>query len=609
MTSEELDEKNRNVSFAPDDGVSKRLVWCLLVLFGVLTCVLVVPLWNWTYWDFGDGNYMYIGRRMNQGLVPYRDILAPQPPLHLLFSAWSQKFGDLILGSDFLGVRLYNLIVRLAGIYVIYWAGRTWFRSETHGLAAAFIYMLLPIGFWWSICLQSENIEIVFLMIAFVGVFRMDRNSLLWAGVASGLAMHINMTALPYFLSNFVFLAARRPKLVGWYLLTTLPVWLGGAGLAYLWAGEYYLDNVLFNQVGSFPREEIISVGRPEHMKLFGSASLHYVLIEKIWMQLLEVWRLEKFPIILGFLALATRWKSTASKAWKEGRSRLANNGNVNPTFWQKYLEVNRDDQYRRFEYAAWYCIGMLLSICFTAKGGTVNYIFVLGEPAVALLAADGIVRFLRHTIRKQQHGQFMILPKPNHIIYASIGCAFLIMMSTSSMVNLFQTFGSRSEPLQRELQIRIPVGDNKYKFSSFFQVELVEYKVREVSELIEAFTEEGDPILAPPFYAYATNRTVAAEFAESYLWSIKYRNEEYDRKNGLRMEMGGAQEKALELTRMIRNKEIPLIIFDNRTTANVDILHPAIARHYEQVIVDGEPLFVVTRHKNMPVYVPRAEE
>ena len=78
-----------------------------------VTIVVVISTWGWTYWDFGDGNYLYVGRRINEGLVPYRDILAPQPPLHLLLSAISQRVGGWI-GSELIGARVYCLLLRIA---------------------------------------------------------------------------------------------------------------------------------------------------------------------------------------------------------------------------------------------------------------------------------------------------------------------------------------------------------------------------------------------------------------------------------------------------------------------------------------------------------------
>ena len=76
-----------------------------MALLTIVTVVLIVPLWDLTYWDFGDGNYLYIGRRILEGLTPYEDILAPQPPLHLLMAAGSQWFGGLF-GSQLIGARL-----------------------------------------------------------------------------------------------------------------------------------------------------------------------------------------------------------------------------------------------------------------------------------------------------------------------------------------------------------------------------------------------------------------------------------------------------------------------------------------------------------------------
>ena len=41
----------------------------ILAALWVLFALLVVPMWGVTYWDFGDGNYLYVGQRLNDGLV------------------------------------------------------------------------------------------------------------------------------------------------------------------------------------------------------------------------------------------------------------------------------------------------------------------------------------------------------------------------------------------------------------------------------------------------------------------------------------------------------------------------------------------------------------
>lgn len=491
----------------------------------IVLALLVIPLWGLTYWDFGDGNYLYVGQRINDGLVPYRDILAPQPPLHLLMSALVQRIGGWF-GSELIGARVYSLVIRMLASLMVYLAAMKLFHCMARATIAAGLFLILPIGFWWSLCLQSENLEIVFLLLAFWGILRLDRAGVLIAGVGSALAMHCNMTAVPYFLCNALFLITRRPRLALYYLPMTLGIWGIGAGLAYAWAGPAYLDNVVLNQVGSFPREDLL-----------GYSPLIYFR-DKVVNEGLKVLQLEGPFILAGALAMWFGWSE-----------RLRD-------------QDRRSDEYRRWEYGAWYSIGMVLSIGFVMKGGTVNYIFMLGEPAVALFAADALVR-LRRTIADRAM-------ETDIRVFAAIGLVALVGYW--------------------------PAWKNVYYTLSKQQVELGEARVRDLMGLIETYSEPGDSIVAPPFYAYVTDRRVAAELAENYLWNIKYWNNRADDEHGegvLKME---------ELARMLRQRQVPIVLLDMKQTGGV----PEVSRAIEAAYQPLESRLFHSRNAPLGLYVPR---
>ena len=54
----------------------------------------------------------------------------------------------------------------------------------------------------------------------------------------------------------------------------------------------------------------------------------------------------------------------------------------------------NRLDTRPEREYLVWYSLALLLSALYVSKGGTGDYIFTIGEPAVALFAAYFLVQF-----------------------------------------------------------------------------------------------------------------------------------------------------------------------------------------------------------------------
>jgi hypothetical protein len=556
-----------------------------LVLFA-LVCIIhgaiTAGTWQETYWDFGDGNYLYVGQRINDGLIPYRDILAPQPPLHLLQSAASQRLGEILLGDSLRGAQGYNLFIRIVQGLMLFIIAMRLFGCAWRGLFASTLHLFLPIGFWWGLCMMSENLEIVFLLAAFLGILALNREGAALAGAASALAMHCNMTAVPYFMVNLLFLLCRRPRLAAWYGGIGVGVWLLGALLAWMWAGPAYLDNVLFNQVGSFPRSDILSAGNP------GYTFWHYAY-DKVTSQGGNVIRMEGLWILLACLSLLTGTRDTLRASTPGSPASL------------------------RWEFAAWSALGMWFSICFTMKGGTMDYIFVIGEPAVALFAADAMVRIvsrLRALIWKQElHAPLRslasLLPQPRNLtairfnqtlpvlqVIYTVAFVFTLLV----LINLAVHTRYAPELTRSQTLGRLPGAWGIKHILDESQAELPHAGVQEIKAIIERHTRPGDPILAPPFYARITGRVVAAELAENYLWHIKVMNESFDGIEGegiIKME---------EVAGMLRRREVPLVLLDMKMTGQVPAIRHAIDTFYEPI----DPPFVQTRNAPLELYRPR---
>lgn len=553
-----------------------------MVLGGVWCVVAALKVWLWrepTYWDFGDGNYLYVGRRLNEGLIPYRDILAPQPPLHLLLAELSQRVGlwlwgpgdSVWTGGEYWGARLYGLGVRVLQSALVFLVAQRVLRCPNKALVGAVLYLFLPIGFWWNLCLMSENPEIVFLLGAMLGILRLDTRGMAWAGVASALAIHCNMTAVPYFLVNALFLACRRPRLALVYAGATLATFSVGAGLAWMWAGYAYLDNVLLNQVGSFPRENFAAYA---WMKV-STQSAGVFLHEGLWLLIAAV------SLLLG----------TA-----EHRAR------IDP----------RSSAGLRWEYAAWSALGMWLSIGFTMKGGTADYIFVLGEPAVALFAGDGLVRlgrWLGGAVRGRfwrfgvegRPWWFAVWPAVGE--WRSMGPALRHTFPLLAVLYTLVVVGFASWWLHNAVVYRtpsLPCHPSVKGIGALLDQTWSEAPaplVRDIVDVVEAHTQPGDPILAPPFYAYMTRRTVAAELAENYLWQIKLLNENLDATEG------AATIKFEELAGMLRRREVPLLLLDRNQTGRVPGIAHAVEMGYVPLMPD-----IRTRNTSLGVYVPRKD-
>jgi hypothetical protein len=422
----------------------------------------VILSWGETYWDFGDGNYLYISRRLSEGITLYRDILAPQPPLHLVTGAALTRIGDAVFGPErwYFSFRAFSLLVRAATALLLFLLTSRALRSAAAGLLAAAIWLWLPIGYWWQLGYQSEPLELLFLLLAVLGVWRMTPLALALAGLASALAAHTNMTAAPYFACNAIFLLARRPPLALWYLAPALAFYFLIATITNAATDGYFWNNVIFNQTGTFPPPSELAAYLSR--KLPGMMSIVFAL-EGGWLLLAAA----------GVIAFA-RGLAAAPAAEAQAAGEPA------------------DPLARiRGEYLIWTAIGHWLSIGFTAKAArwitssrSANFSrAVRGGGADGVLAA---VASLAGLARARLGDTLPALP--------AIGFALLLFFA------LFNPLYYITSQLAREL----PAG-----------------RVREISYLIEHYTRPGDPILTPPFYAVITHRRVAAEYSENFIWSI----------------------------------------------------------------------------------------
>lgn len=532
-----------------------RAAVVILGAFLVFYAILTISTWGWTYWDFGDGNYLYIAGRVNEGTVLYRDILAPQPPLHTMLGAAALRVGDLVFPHPLYGVRAYNLLVRLAQIVLLFLLADRLFRCRARALAGALIFAFLPIGFWWSLGYQSENIENVFLLLALWQLLRWDARGALLAGIASGLAMHCNMTAVPYFLENLLFLAFRRPRMILQYALGAIGVWGAGAGLAYFLSDGYYWGNVIANQVGTFPRTDILASmeGGPQSFREYATG--------KIIREGGKVLELEGGLILAALTGLGLTLGRT--KPWHE---------------------VDRADeaavrQRLSLEFLAWTAVGMALSICFVMKGGTVNYIFVLGEPAVALFAADALVRLGRALLPDRAQWRALSLFNTQAFLRALAFAAILLLLWVTPVRNILATF--------REQQAELP-----------------EAEVLQLRAVIQDYANPGDVILAPPFYAFLSDTRVAGELAENYIWQIKYGNERFDlERHGKEPRDGMA--KMAEVAGMLERREVAFVLLDLNQTGRVPEIQAALQRQYQPLT--AEP--IRTRNVSLGLYIRRGVE
>lgn len=574
--------------------------WVLAGLIAALVIHggVVVSTWGPTYWDFGDGNYMYISRRLTEGVTLYKDILAPQPPFHLMIGAGLSAMGDAWLGPEraYLAFRAYSLALRTLTAVVLFlltmrivggWNGgaagkgggrltREVEGSDAKGdvpvsssfilhpssfnlspsvvaLVAVVVWLWLPIGFWWQLGYQSEPTEILFLLLAVWGVWRMTPRSLVLAGLASAVAAHCNMTAVPYFLCNAIFLACRRPRRLPYYLAPFLGLYLAVAFAAEAATGGFFWDNVVFNQTGTFPRSDILARSHGPGYGLFD-----YV-VEKVARMGDKILGLEGIVIAFAMAGIALWTRRGGDEGVEAGVDAGADG---------ESLRLQR----QRREYIAWTAIGHFLSLGFVAKGGTVDYIFTIGEPFVAIFAALMAVALWKwmgpaEGLRALRFGNTL----PFLRVTAAALVVFLAFFSGGRFIGLC------IEGLAAELSAD---------------------RAKQVFYLIDHYSKPGDPLLTPPFYAVMTDRRVAAEYSENYIWSIKYMNERTD---GV-VEQG--VKKAIELEGMLERKEIPLVLLDMSQTWRIAEIRGALETHYQKI--EEEPY--QTLNTQLTFWIPKGE-
>jgi 4-amino-4-deoxy-L-arabinose transferase-like glycosyltransferase len=87
--------------------------------------------------DMDEGTYIYAGKLLAGGAVPYRDFLLAHPPLAILLTgAWQWLFG-----SEIMPIRLAYLALVLASTVSLYAIGRALSRSHLGGLLCVATYM------------------------------------------------------------------------------------------------------------------------------------------------------------------------------------------------------------------------------------------------------------------------------------------------------------------------------------------------------------------------------------------------------------------------------------------------------------------------------------
>ena len=517
---------------------------------GIVYAFYTASLWSTAYVDFGDGNYMYIGWRIAQGAVVYRDILAPQPPCHLFVGAglawlapWVGRLAGM-LHSEWLRepvcvFRAFSVLLHL-GSYalVLRLAWRAWGRPITTVIAGA-IWLWLPIGFWWSLGYQSEPLEVFFLLAMMVAALRVTLWGDLTAGVFAALAGLTNATAAPFLLVLILYMLVRAPMRA---LRMAAPcVLLAGAVAAVMQrsTGGAFWENVFSNQMGTM------------------ASSWGYAL-NKLHSQGANILMVEGAFVILALIG-----------------------------FW-RYLATSPLDTVSCGG-LGWFFVATLGSFVYVIKGGTMDYIFSLAEPAVAILAAGELVAW----------GGRWTTPLPEmragwivrHVPFWPPKLAASLLLAAFALGHGFAFHHGLSNQ-EKPFELKTADADR------------VVYQIKKLSA-------PGDKILAPPFYAFMAQRHLWHDYSELYLWTTSYLQDS-DKRHPNPAGKGWSTVRAM--TEAIRARELSLVILElDQTGMRVPEVVPALMETYVPVAsplpgVGEQPGYIIpTNNTKLGVFVPLA--
>ncbi len=434
-----------------------RVPLLLFILAVLIYLFLFIQSIDGKYVDFGDGNYLYISWRVAEGEILYKDLPSPQPPL-LLF------WGGLLLwlsGGDPVLIRLWQAVQHvLIACCVVGITNRIFIHSGIAALAGI-IYLFLPEGVWWSAGYQSEPLLILLLsfnMLLFLTAIqrRSPSPALNAAALFSVLSCFTNMTALPYVALQWFFVWLRFRGFFIRYTLVML-----SAGIAFflfmmVYSHGQYIEHVFFRQVGTYPTSSF---------KEMFSYFLNKLNVEGGDILFWEGGFV--FSAIAGILLFSGEERKVTGK-----------------------------------DYIIWWAIFSLGSIIFVTKGGTVEYIFTLGEPAVAVFSAfflttlfmasdfpSKVSDIFRNTL---QFGKFTL-----------VLCLLLPALLMKPVILLYQSFTS-----------------SKIAF---------ELSAQEMDKLVNFIQYKTPPqklIIAPPAYAFESKRKLAESASSLFILGHAYFHE-----------------------------------------------------------------------------------
>jgi hypothetical protein len=428
--------------------------------------------------DAADSTYLVTSRALADGQIPYRDFLAAHPPLLFLLGAPLAK-----LGAGVLPFRVFILIL-MAVLGVGVW--RLAFRitaNQQLAMLAGVLTLFAPLGLFFSKTFINDFLVSLIAVLTILLLMGKSRLAMTGAGVLGVLGTLTKLTILPFLVICVAYVLIFRRKLAWIYIAVALGGSVLAAIVVQLVTGGGYLNDILGAQAS----------------KGYSFANL-YEGLHRIWQM--------DWPLMVP--AWAGAWFAAKALLTRE--------------------RLGGQLRGRLFLLVGWLLAGVAVLGTLPAEGHDTN-LFLIAEPAVAVLAAWGIVGLA-------ERGTFVPL----------LLIAVWLVVAVPNLVDKSRDYFFRSN----DSDVAVIVAETQNR------------------------TTECQPVLIPGCYAVESGRPVTLDFYDAFLWEEKYKRGDENAvgmMNGLRQEI--AQEKP------------PVVVFAE-SQPTVEILQPELDDHY-QVDFTGE--------------------
>ncbi len=168
----------------------------------VILCAIIIVaassrfVWLNTLISRDEGAFGYVGWRMMQGDVPYRDTLDNKGPLLYLFYG----LGSLLFGNSIIPLRLFNNLLFLASIVIIFRLAHSWYGRSVATWSAIFYGAFMSVPVFEGQLASSESFMIPLVLAAMYSYGRYQNNAspgwLLGASMLASVAVMIRPTAV-----------------------------------------------------------------------------------------------------------------------------------------------------------------------------------------------------------------------------------------------------------------------------------------------------------------------------------------------------------------------------------------------------------------------------